>query len=218
MQVKTQLVPRVLIFPNIKNITRPTHANHSRAKGRAGVGRVPADSQIGPPHARLKECPFSLPCEGAGAAGPQPDASYLLVCLWLFSRAPWKGTAGWCPATWSNPLGSSAGKTPPAPGRGAAHRCYPSRPTPEGAVLEGATSNSSHEAGPPWQVTPRVIPMMGSSLHFCTARAVYGEETTLPKASSSHNQFAPWHIYTIINLSHQNQAGPPCRWPGALFL
>lgn len=128
------------------------------------------------------------------------EMSYLLVCWWLSSLAPWRETAGWCPATWSNPLGSSAGKTPPAPRRGTAEQMLSQQANPWGG--RPGRSHIQREAGPPWQVIPWMCPMMGSSFHFCTARAILCEETTLPKASSSNNQFASWHTYTIINLSN----------------
>lgn len=179
-------------------------ANHPRAKGQTGVGRVPADSQIWPLHAHWKECPrypqtFPPWWKRAGAAGLQPEASYLLVCWWLSSRAPWRGTVGWCPETWSNPLGSSAGKTPPAPGRRTVEQMLSQRASPQGGRIQFLTW-SRPPFWPPWKVTPEYSPWWEAHSPSIQPRPFEGKETTLPKASSPNNQSTSWEIYQIINL------------------
>lgn len=91
---------------------------------------------------------------GSWHCRPHLETSYLEVCWWLSSQAPWRGTAGWCPVTWSNLSGSSVGRIQPAPGKRTAGKMLFQDSLlggggGGGAVeLEGVTSISSQETGP----------------------------------------------------------------------
>lgn len=122
MQVRTLLVPSVLIFPNTK-VTLfhlpPKQMNMETTqdqRDRLVWEEAPTVYQTWPLYAHGIP---KLALYSRKELGHRPPAwdLYLVVCWWLSSQAPWRGTAGWYPVTWSSPLGNSADKTPPAPGR-----------------------------------------------------------------------------------------------------